>query len=156
MIIDEPSFSTLPVTNTSSIGASATNTSDKPDSNENAEKSAMDLFNESVGEFHEEKRRDVNKKATIVEELLNYRKLVVQFNSKRKPDALSSVLFWQTHGNTFSILKEVAKQMLSTPVTSVSSESCFSISSFLGRKKRARLSGENLSSSVFLEDKINF
>ena len=116
----------------------------------------MDLFNESIGESLEENRRDVNKKATIVEELFNYRKLVVQFNSKRKPDASSCVLFWQTYGHTFLILKQVAKQMLNTPATSVPSESCFSLSSFSGRKERARLTGENLSSSVFLKDKINF
>jgi hypothetical protein len=66
------------------------------------------------------------------------------------------MIFWRAYGNTFLILKRLAKKMLSTPATSVPSESCFSISSFLGRKERASLTGENLSSSVFLKDKINF
>ena len=156
MVIDEPSFLVLPVTNIPPIGASATDSVEKSNLNENRKKSAMDLFNESIGEFHEENRHDGNKKAAIVEELLNYQKLVVHFNSKRKPDALSCVLFWQTYGHTFYVLKQVAKLMLSTPATSIASESCFSISSFLGRKERARLTGENLSSSVFLKDKVNF
>ena len=48
------------------------------------------------------------------------------------------------------------KKTLCIPSTSVPSESCFSISSFLGRKERSSLTGENLFLSVFLKDKINF
>jgi hypothetical protein len=158
MVIEEPSFSVQPATHTSSsISTSAADPSDNPNLYQNTKKSAIDLFNDSIGEVHhEENRHDGNKKATIVEELHNYRKLVVQFNLKHKLDALSCLLFWKTYGHTFSILKQVAKQMLSTPATSVPSESCFSISSYLGRKERVRLTGENLSSSVFLKDKITF
>ena len=162
MVIDEPSFSVQPATGTSlsistSNSTSTTDPSDKPNLSQNTKKSAIDLFNESIGEVHhEENRRGGNKKATIIEEIHNYRKLVVQFNLKHKLDALSCLVFWKTYGHTFSILKQVAKQMLSTPATSVPSESCFSISSYLGRKERVRLTGENLSSSVFLKDKITF
>jgi hypothetical protein len=174
MVIEEPSFSVQPATDTSSlistsisttisttistsISASAADPSDKPSSYQSTKKSAIDLFNESIGDVpHEENRHGGNKKATIIEELHNYRKLVVQFNLKHKLDAFSCLLFWNTYGHTFSILKQVAKQMLSTPATSVPSESCFSLSSYLGRKERVRLTGENLSSSVFLKDKITF
>jgi hypothetical protein len=162
MVMEEPSFTVQPVTHTSppistSISTSATDPSDKPNSYQNTKKNAIDLFNESIGEVHhEENRHGGNKKATIIEELQNYRKFMIHFNLKHKLDAGSCLLFWKTYGHSFAILKQVAKQMLSTPATSVPSESCFSISSYLGRKERVRLTGENLSSSVFLKDKITF
>jgi hypothetical protein len=157
LITDEESHSSISVTDTLSISTTTTNLPNKSNSSGNSDKSAMDMFNESLGEtILEENRRGENKRATIVEEFHNYRKCVAQFNLKHKPDATSAMIFWRAYGNTFLILKRLAKKMLSTPATSVPSESCFSISSFLGRKERASLTGENLSSSVFLKDKINF
>jgi hypothetical protein len=161
MVVDEISYSTESVTFTTlptNGSKTTTNSSKKTNLHESANKTAIDIFNESVGdEFrYEETRFDENKRATIVDDIYNYRKYVTQFNLTHKPNSTSSILFWQTYGQHFSILGKLAKKMLSTPATSVPSESCFSISSFLGRKERARLTNENLSSSVFLKDKINF
>lgn len=117
----------------------------------------MEMFNESIGDIPYEDNRDAeNKRAAIANELYHYRKYATEFNVKHKPDAASATIFWRTYGDTFSILKGLAKKMLNTPATSVPSESCFSMSSALHRKERARLTGENLSSSVFLKDKIKF
>ncbi|CAF2967829.1 unnamed protein product [Rotaria sp. Silwood2] len=157
MVTDETYHSSISVTDTLSICTTTINLPNKSNSTGNLNKSAMDMFNESIGDVHyEESRLGENKRATIIHEFHNYRKYAAEFNLKHKPDATSAIIFWRTHGDTFSILKELAKKMLSTPATSVPSESCFSISSFLGRKERARLTGENLSSSVFLKDKIDF
>jgi hypothetical protein len=134
-----------------------TNTCNQPVLYAKSNKSSMDVFNELVGEFtHEETTGDKNKKATIIDDIHNYRRYVTKFNIKHKPDVTSATLFWQTYGQHLSMLGKLAKKMLSTPATSVPSESCFSVSAFLGRKERARLTGENLSSSVFLKDKISF
>ena len=115
------------------------------------------MFNDSIGGISwEENRRDRNKKAIIIEELHNYRKYADHFNVNHKPDATSAIKFWKIYGDALPNLRIIAKKMLSTPATSVPSESCFSISSFLGRKERASLTGENLASCIFLKDKINF
>ncbi|CAM4837070.1 unnamed protein product [Rotaria magnacalcarata] len=139
------------------VFTTTTNSPNKTNSTGNLNKSAIDIFNESIGDIHyEESRRGENTRATIVNEFQNYRKYATQFNLKHKPDATSAIIFWRTYGDTFSILRGLAKKMLSTPATSVPSESCFSLSSSLGRKERVCLTGDNLSSSVFLKDKINF
>ncbi|CAF3826359.1 unnamed protein product [Rotaria sp. Silwood1] len=157
MIIDKVSDSSGSVSITLPISTTTTNSSNKSVLNENSNKSAMDIFNESIGEnIFVENRHDVNRRATFIDDIQNYRKYVSQFNLKYKPDTASSTLFWQTYGQNFPALAKLAKQMLSTPATSVPSESCFSVASFLGRKERSRLTGENLSSSVFLKDKIDF
>ncbi|CAF3982844.1 unnamed protein product [Rotaria magnacalcarata] len=110
-----------------------TNSPNKTNSTGNLNKSAIDIFNESIGDIHyEESRRGENTRATIVNEFQNYRKYATQFNLKHKPDATSAIIFWRTYGDTFSILRGLAKKMLSTPATSVPSESCFSLSSSLG------------------------
>ncbi|CAF2116919.1 unnamed protein product [Rotaria magnacalcarata] len=157
MVTDGACQSSISVTNTLSISPTTTNSPNTTNSTGNLNKSAIDMFNESIGDInYEDSRRGENTRATIVNEFQNYRKYATQFNLKHKPDATSAIIFWRTYGDTFSILKGLAKKMLSTPATSVPSESCFSLSSSLGRKERARLTGDNLSSSVFLKDKINF
>ncbi|CAM4822508.1 unnamed protein product [Rotaria magnacalcarata] len=130
-------------------------TSNKSNASEHSNKSAIDMFNESVGELTHEKQRHANKKSTITDEFNNYRKLATQFNLKHRPDTSSSTIFWKTYEKSFSILERLAKKMLSLPATSVPSESCFSITAYIGRKERTRLTGKNLSSSVFLKDKID-
>ncbi|CAF3858226.1 unnamed protein product, partial [Rotaria sp. Silwood1] len=141
----------LPIV-TMSIGISG-----NPPLNKTSAKSAMDMFNKSIGELnYEVNPYDENKHSTIIDDIYNYRKCVTRFNLRQKHDELSSTLFWNTYGENFSILGKLAKRMLCSPATSVPSESCFSTSAFLNRKERARLSGENLSSSVFLQDKMGF
>ena len=129
--------------------------SNKFNLDEHLNKSAMDMFNESVGELTQEKGRDTNKKSTVIDEIHSYRKYATQFNLKHRPDTSSSTIFWKTYEKNFSVLGKLAKKMLTVPATSVPSESCFSVSAFIGRKERARLTGANLSSSVFLKDKID-
>ncbi|CAF1509065.1 unnamed protein product [Adineta steineri] len=144
---------------TSSISTTATTTIDSLNKSNPTEhsKSAMDLFNDSIGEISfEGNQRDKQQKAIIVEELHNYRKHTGHFNLNHKPDATSAIKFWKIYGDALPNLKTLAARMLSTPATSVPSESAFSVSSFLGRKERAALSGDNLSLCVFLKDKISF
>lgn len=156
-VIDETSYSIESATSKLPICSNKNYSVKKINPHGHVHKSAIDVFNECVGEsYYEEIGCDENKKATMSDDIHNYRKSVVQFNLTHKPDATSSTLFWQTYGQNFSILSKLAKKMLSTPATSVPSESCFSMSSYLGRKERARLTADNLCSSVFLKDKINF
>ncbi|CAF2074197.1 unnamed protein product [Rotaria magnacalcarata] len=154
-VADQASHSSISVANTLSITTTTANSENKPNANRNVKRNAMNLFNESVDDIqYGENRENESKRAAIINEFYQYRKYVIEFNEKHKPDAGSAIVFWRTSGETFSILKGIAKKMLSTPATSVPSESCFSTSSALARKERARLSGEHLCSSVFLKDKI--
>ncbi|CAF1398241.1 unnamed protein product, partial [Didymodactylos carnosus] len=93
--------------------------------------------------------------------------------SSRKPEDLTVVLyssmagknnaialkskplsFWSKQGDELTLLKELASKYLTTPGTSVPSESAFSVAGFVGRKERARLTAKNPSYLVFLKDKI--
>jgi hypothetical protein len=49
---------------------------------------------------------------------------------------------------------KMARQLVCTPATSVPAECAFSISAYVGRKERARLSVKNLSTTMFL--KVSF
>ncbi|CAF5196379.1 unnamed protein product, partial [Rotaria magnacalcarata] len=146
-VADQASHSSISVPNTLSITTTTANSANKPNANRNVKRNAMDLFNESVGDIqYGENGENESKRAAIINEFYHYRKYVIEFNEKHKLDAGSAIVFWRTYGETFSILKGIAKKMLSTPATSVPSESCFSTSSALARKERARLSGEHLCS----------
>ena len=80
---------------------------------------------------------------TVTEEISIYGSLC------RKNPPIDAIAFWKTHGEQLPLLKEMAQTYLSTPGTSVPSESAFSLSAYVGRKERARLSPENLSYSIF-------
>jgi hypothetical protein len=67
---------------------------------------------------------------------------------------MDALTFWKTHGEQMPLLKAMAQRYLATPGTSVASESAFSVSAYIARKERARLSPENLSYTVFLKDKL--
>ncbi|CAF4594516.1 unnamed protein product [Didymodactylos carnosus] len=54
------------------------------------------------------------------------------------------------------ILSSLIQRFLSTPATSVASESCFSIASYLHRKQRSSLSPSNLAYTVFLKEKFDY
>ncbi|CAF1310256.1 unnamed protein product [Rotaria sordida] len=153
MVADETSY--LTELTTTSLRITTTNTTNESNLHEKSSTSAIDLFNEAIGETaYEGSTISQNTKATIINDIYNYRNCVTRFNLKHKPDIALSSIFWQSYGQQFPILGKLAQKMLSTPSTSVPSESCFSVSAFLGRKERGRLTGENLSSSVFLKDKI--
>lgn len=85
---------------------------------------------------------------TISEEISLYSSLCLK---NLGSDAL---IFWKNFGNQMPILKAMAQQYLGTPATSVPSESAFSRSAYIGRKERARLSPENLSYTMFVQDKL--
>lgn len=131
---------------TSSTTQSKTSTCQTPvNTKPKNEKSRLNLFLNSID-------RNVPSESltpkTISEEISLY-----GFLCKKYPtmDALS---FWKTYGDQIPLLKAMAQRYLATPGTSVASESAFSKSSYVGRKERARLSLENLSYTVFLQDKL--
>ncbi|CAF3464859.1 unnamed protein product, partial [Rotaria sp. Silwood2] len=71
-----------------------------------------------------------------------------------KNSTVDATTFWKVHGEEMPLLKELAQRYLVTPGTSVPSESAFSLSAYVARKERARLSPENLGYTVFLKDKL--
>ncbi|CAF4504217.1 unnamed protein product, partial [Rotaria sp. Silwood2] len=157
MINDDIGYLTELIIPTPSISLNVHKSTNKLTLPRKTQKNVIDVFNESLGEFDDgETQCNENKQTTIVDDIQNYRKCVSEFRLMHKIDASSSTLFWQTFAESFPILSKLAKKFLCTPATSVPSESCFSMSSYLARKERARLTGDNLSSSVFLKDKINF
>ncbi len=85
---------------------------------------------------------------TITEEIALYGTL------SKKHVKTNALTFWKTFGDQMPLLKVLAQQYLATPSTSVAAESAFSKSAYVGRKERARLSPENLSYTVFLQDKL--
>ncbi|CAF3533502.1 unnamed protein product [Rotaria socialis] len=101
------------------LNPTTTNSPNTTNSTGNLNKSAIDMFNESIGDInYEDSRCGENTRATIVNEFQNYRKYATQFNLKHKPDATSAIIFWSTYGDTFSILKGLVKKMSSIPTTS--------------------------------------
>ncbi|CAF1430692.1 unnamed protein product [Didymodactylos carnosus] len=105
-----------------------------------SKRSAMDAFHESIGDYiHEGNVSDISQRATIIDEVRNYRQTVTKFNLKHKPDELSATVFWGKYNHCFPLLGKLAKKLLSTPATSVPSESAFSLSAFLGRKELEKI-----------------
>lgn len=111
----------------------------------NEKPSRLEMFLKSVNKNTSSEKSNPK---TISEEILYYGSLL------KKPSPVDAVTFWQANGNQMPILKDMATQYLSTPGTSVASESAFSRSAYIGRKERARLSPENLKYTVFLNDKL--
>jgi hypothetical protein len=107
--------------------------------------SSMEKFLVSV-----DKNLQMNKSRspTISEEIATYAVLA------RKNVTTDASRFWKQHGNQMPLLTAQARYYLSTPGTSVPSESAFSHSAYIGRKERSRLSPENLGYTIFLKDKL--
>jgi hypothetical protein len=155
MVADDISRPTRSTSPSSSSDTTVTTVSYTATVVKKSKRSAMDAFHESIGYYiHEGNVSDISQKATIIDEIRNYRQMVMKFNLKHKPDELSAIVFWGKYNHCFPLFGKLAKKLLSTPATSVPSESAFSLSAFLGRKERARLADDNLSLSVFLKDKI--
>ena len=128
-------------------------------SNQKSKRSAIDAFNESVGDImHLDSIgvEEMDQRSTIVDDIRNYRAIMTRFIVKHKLDESSATTFWDRYGTHFPLLGQLARKLLCATATSVPSESAFSLSAFLGRKERARLTEENLSSSIFLKDKVMF
>ena len=112
--------------------------------------SAVNAFLQSVGH---ESIHVKGKRATLVDELRSYRLLASKFVCASDGDG-ATLRFWDTHANGLPLLSSFARRFLATPGTSVPSEVAFSVSSFVGRKERCRLTPENLAMTVFLKDKL--
>lgn len=95
-----------------------------------------------------------SRRVLINEELKVFKVAVAEFNLVVEPSVTSAIDFWKRNKDRLPILTHLAKIHLSASGTSVPSESAFSISAYIGRKERARLSGKNLAYSVFLKDKV--
>ena len=101
-----------------------------------------------------ESTKEKSKRIMINEELKYFKSAVQAFNDDVEPSAWSAINFWKMNKDRLPLLTHLAKIHLSTCATSVPSESAFSISSYIARKERSRLSSKNLAFSVFLKDKV--
>ncbi|CAF3101750.1 unnamed protein product [Rotaria socialis] len=116
----------------SNIAASITTTSHGANklltsqSNNNHKPTAMELFLDAVGDDTILKNNS-SQRSTIVEELYNYRLLVIKLNSKHGSSTSSSSNFWKSYSINLPYLCQLAKQLLCTPATSIPSESVFSM-----------------------------
>ncbi|CAF3926623.1 unnamed protein product [Rotaria sp. Silwood1] len=119
----------------------------------NKKLTAMEIFLNSVGDQVVPKNTTISR-ATIIEELRNYRSLVTKYNSQNRPDISSFLTFWKNYEFTLPYLFKLAQKFGCTPATSVPAESAFSTASFVYRKERSRLSAKNLEATVFLKVSI--
>ncbi|CAF1086166.1 unnamed protein product [Didymodactylos carnosus] len=62
--------------------------------------------------------------------------------------------FWLEHEQRLPILSYIAKKFLQIPMTTVPSESAFSVAAYITRKNRCSLSPTTIKYSLFLKDKI--
>ena len=112
-------------------------------------------FLSSVGIYRSHATREFTK-LSINKELSTYRSLAMQeftgiLEHSKDYDPFG---FWYLHGSKLKFLSPLARKYLVVSCTSVSSESTFSVPSYLGRKERSRLSAENLCTLVFLKIKL--
>ena len=67
----------------------------------------------------------------------------------------SAITFWSKNSKSMPNLSKLALKLLHCPITSVPSESAFSISGNLKSAKKGRMSGETVEEIMFLKDKFN-
>ena len=115
-----------------------------------ASASVLSAFLQSVGHDSHVSR---DKRSSLVDEFRRYR-LLASKTTDSTDDHTSALQFWSIHSGGLPLLSSLARRFLVTPGTSVPSETAFSVSSFIGRKERCRLTPENLSATMFLRDKI--
>jgi len=144
------SQSTSSLSNTATVTTSSISTSSISQSTKKPKPTAMELFLNSIGEDNFQKPT-TSSRASIIEELYNYRSLIVQYNSLHKVSTSSCLNFWKTYEAAFPRLSKLAREFVCTPATSVPSESAFSMSAYVARKERARLSIDSLTATVFLK-----
>ena len=112
--------------------------------------SVVSAFLQSVGH---DSNISKDKRSSLVDEFRRYRLLASKATDSTDVHT-SALQFWSMHGGGLPLLSSFARRFLATPGTSVPSETAFSVSSFIGRKERCRLTPENLSATMFLGDKI--
>ena len=115
-----------------------------------SKRSAVGAFLQAVGR---ETNNTGKKRTTLNEEIRNYRLLASQYVTMNDNEG-ATLRFWKMHAEKLPILATFARRFLATPGTSVPAESAFSTSNYIGRKERSRLTPENLSTIVFLKDKL--
>ena len=91
----------------------------------------------------------------LSDEMKLYKRLAAQFVATPSNN-YNAMKFWKENKSLLPNLALLTQKHLTTPSTSIKSESAFSISAYYGRKQRARLSPTNLGFSVFLKDKLSF
>lgn len=152
----------LTTTSTSSSSRSTTNslttvdvvnstiTLSTKDSGQKKKVSAMEAFLITIGDSTTS-TPTLQNRASIVEEIYNYRLLVDKFSSGRLLTASACIEFWKLYGSTLPSLFNLATKLICTPATSVASEAAFSVAAFTARKERSRLTADNLSAAIFLK-----
>ena len=95
----------------------------------------------------------VHRGLTIDEEFHLYKEKVTSFHREYRTRAFA-LDFWKQYHTNLPTLSQLARSYLAASGTSLSSESAFSISAYVARKERSRLSSENLSFTMFMKDKI--
>ncbi|CAF4954127.1 unnamed protein product [Rotaria sp. Silwood1] len=119
----------------------------------NKKLTAMEIFLNSVGDDIVPNNTTTSR-ATIIEELHNYRSLVNKYNTQNLPDTFCFLTFWKNYEFTLPYLFKLAQKFGCTPATSVPAESAFSTASFVYKKERSRLSAKTLEATVFLKVSI--
>ena len=146
-------------TNTSQGGVSsnASNTSSSISVSTRPKQNPIQSFLPSLGKGKSQRASAQSSTPSINDELVLYRTLATkEFNEITEHDKEHDLFrFWSEHEREFPILGPLARKHLITPATSVPSESLFSVAAFFGRKERSRLTPDNLSMSVFIQDKVS-
>jgi hypothetical protein len=94
-----------------------------------------------------------DKRASLLDELKRYRCLAIEFADSCEGQ-ISARQFWSTSAADLRLLSSLSKRFLLTLGTSVPSDTTFSMSSYIGRKERYRMTPENLAGTMFLKDKL--
>ncbi len=90
---------------------------------------------------------------TLEEEFIVLKNYMIDFYRQHKEDSCALV-FWKQYHKNLPILAQLARNYLSGSGTSIPCESAFSLSAYIGRKERARISSQTLGFCMFLKDKI--
>ena len=123
--------------------------------NANKKSTAMEAFLNSIGN-NIVPNSTTGSRVTIIEELHNYRSLVDKYNIQNSPSTSSCLTFWKTYEFMLPYLFKLAKKFVCTSATSVPAEAAFSVSSYVFKKERSRLSVKNLEAIVFLKVSIKY
>jgi hypothetical protein len=67
-------------------------------------------------------------------------------------DEFDILLWWRDYKLTYPILSIMARDIMSVPVSTVSSESCFSLSGKILEERRRRLLPENVEMLTYIKD----
>ncbi|MCL7052159.1 hypothetical protein MKW94_018081 [Papaver nudicaule] len=91
---------------------------------------------------------------SFISELVRYLELDISvfFGNSALGRQFDIMQFWSTHGSSFPVLQIMARDLLTPPVSTVASESCFSMSGRILSKKRSRPAPDTLEALVCSKD----